>query len=201
MASVASLTSVAPAARKNVARNVLRAAAPARLACFNGLVSSRSAVKGLFVEETAITATAAALPAGRGTRSVTCMAKKSVADLGKADLNGKRVLVRADFNVPLDDQLKITDDTRIRAAIPTIEYLVKNGAKVLLSSHLVRAGRGPGKIIIPWRTFFPLLPSPSFSPIFIHPGPAEGRDREVPPDPHPGPPSRAAQGHYRREGR
>lgn len=50
--------------------------------------------------------------------------------------------MRADFNVPLDKQLKITDDTRIRGAIPTIQYLVSKGAKVLLSSHLGRPKGG-----------------------------------------------------------
>lgn len=65
------------------------------------------------------------------------MAKKSVGDLTTADLKGKKVFVRADLNVPLDDNQNITDDTRIRAAIPTIKYLVENGAKVILSSHLV----------------------------------------------------------------
>ncbi len=67
---------------------------------------------------------------------VTC-AKKSVGDLKKADLEGKTVFVRADLNVPLDSDLNITDDTRIRAAVPTLKYLVENGAKVLLTSHLV----------------------------------------------------------------
>lgn len=66
------------------------------------------------------------------------MAKKSVSDLTAADLEGKRVFVRADLNVPLDDNQNITDDTRIRAAVPTIKYLMSNGAKVILSSHLVR---------------------------------------------------------------
>lgn len=66
------------------------------------------------------------------------MAKKSVGDLTTADLKGKKVFVRADLNVPLDDNQNITDDTRIRAAIPTIKYLISNGAKVILSSHLVR---------------------------------------------------------------
>lgn len=48
-----------------------------------------------------------------------------------------QVLVRADLNVPLDKNQKITDDTRIRAAIPTLKYLIENGARVQLTSHLV----------------------------------------------------------------
>merc|ERR1711988_793685 len=70
------------------------------------------------------------------------MVKKSVGDLSEDDLAGKRVLVRCDLNVPLDGKT-ITDDTRIRASIPTIEYLVGKGAKVLLSSHLGRPKDGP----------------------------------------------------------
>jgi len=70
------------------------------------------------------------------------MAKKSVGSLTEADLKGKRVFVRADFNVPLDKQGKITDDTRIRGAMPTIKYLVEKGAKVLLSTHLGRPKGG-----------------------------------------------------------
>ena len=71
-------------------------------------------------------------------RRVSVAAKKSVGDLSEADLKGKVVFERADLNVPLDKTLNITDDTRIRAAIPTLEYLTSKGAKVLLSSHLVR---------------------------------------------------------------
>jgi phosphoglycerate kinase len=73
----------------------------------------------------------------RGTRAVATMAKKSVGDLTAADLEGKRVLLRADLNVPLDDSHNITDDTRVRAAVPTIKHLISNGAKVILCSHLV----------------------------------------------------------------
>ena len=137
----ASAPAVAGARRASSSRVV---AAKAPVVAFASLkvsapVAAAAPVKkaGLAAARRVAVASPVALP------SFVAEAKKSVGDLSKSDLEGKTVLVRADLNVPLDKDLKITDDTRIRAAIPTLKYLVDNGAKVLLTSHLGRPKDGP----------------------------------------------------------
>ena len=69
------------------------------------------------------------------------MNKKTIQDI---DVRGKRCLVRVDYNVPLDDNLQITDDARIRETLPTLRYLLDNGASVVLMAHL---GRPKGEVV------------------------------------------------------
>ena len=89
--------------------------------------------------------------------------------LDDLELNGKRVLVRIDFNVPLDENCSITDDTRIRAALPTIKKIISDGGRVILMSHL---GRPKGKII----------PEMSLKPCSVRLGELLSRDVKIAPD-------------------
>jgi 3-phosphoglycerate kinase len=68
------------------------------------------------------------------------MKKKSIKEIKDIDVKGKLVFVRVDFNVPLHHAQEIIDDTRIRTALPTLQHLVDNGAKVVCASHLGRPG-------------------------------------------------------------
>lgn len=70
------------------------------------------------------------------------MNKKTLKDM---DVKGKKVLVRVDYNVPMDSEGEITDDIRIRSSLPTVEYLLENGAAVILMSHLGRPKGEPKK--------------------------------------------------------
>ena len=76
---------------------------------------------------------------GTSLPSVDILTKLTLEDLS---IKGKRVFIRADFNVPIDENLKITDDRRIRSTLPTINYAIDEGARVILASHL---GRPKGK--------------------------------------------------------
>lgn len=71
------------------------------------------------------------------------MSKKTIADIPDKDLADKRVFVRCDFNVPLDEKQNITSDERIKASLPTIKYLIDKSAKLILASHL---GRPKGEV-------------------------------------------------------
>src|SRR3954469_9994392 len=91
------------------------------------------------------------------------MNKLTLNDLPKSALAGRRVIVRVDYNVPLDADGKITDDTRISATLPTLRYLVENGARVVLLSHF---GRPKGKPV----------PEMSLRPAAVRLGELLGRD-------------------------
>lgn len=94
------------------------------------------------------------------------MDKKTVRDL---DVTGKKVLVRVDFNVPLNEKGEITDDTRITASLPTIQYLLKNKAAVILMAHL---GRPKGQV----------KPELSLAPVAKHLGKLLGKKILFAPD-------------------
>lgn len=94
------------------------------------------------------------------------MDKKTVRDL---DVAGKKVLVRVDFNVPLNDKGEITDDTRITASLPTIQYLLEQKAAVILMAHL---GRPKGQV----------KPELSLAPVAKHLGKLLGKKILFAPD-------------------
>lgn len=128
-------------------------AAAAAVQSRTAVVSSAFVGKSLRLK-TALVATSAApvqklrsirADAGQTTATVpkAVARKANIKDIPASEFEGKTVFVRADLNVPLNGDLVITDDTRIRASVPTIEVLIKAGAKVVLASHLGRPKKGP----------------------------------------------------------
>ena len=69
--------------------------------------------------------------------------------IDEVDIKGKTLFIRVDFNVPLDQNLNITDDTRIRAVLPTIHFCLEADAKVILASHMGRPKGQPDGRILP----------------------------------------------------
>ena len=101
------------------------------------------------------------------------MRKRNLRDLPPAALDGKRALVRVDFNVPLKDG-RVTDDARIRAAVPTINYLREKGARVVLLSHLGRPKGGEPDPKYSLRQLVRPLEAALGAPVEFIPDPAEG---------------------------
>lgn len=103
--------------------------------------------------------------------------KKSIKDLG--DIKGKRALIRVDVNVPLDADKNVTDDTRIQAILPTVNFLKEKGAKIILMAHL---GRPKGE----WNPEFTLEPVAKYMAkvlgeevLFVKSPVGEGADKEL----------------------
>ena len=103
--------------------------------------------------------------------------KKSIKDLG--DIQGKRALIRVDINVPLDADKNVTDDTRIQAILPTVNFLKEKGAKIILMAHL---GRPKGE----WNPEFSLEPVAKYlskvlgeDVLFVKSPVGEGADKEL----------------------
>lgn len=103
--------------------------------------------------------------------------KKSIKDLG--DIQGKRALIRVDVNVPLDENKNVTDDTRIQAILPTVNFLKEKGAKIILMAHL---GRPKGE----WNPEFTLEPVAKYMSkilgeevLFVKSPVGEGADKEL----------------------
>ncbi len=70
-----------------------------------------------------------------------------MSNFSEYDFKGQKALIRVDFNVPLNDKYEITDDTRMKATIPTIQKILKDGGTVILMSHLGRPKDGPSENI------------------------------------------------------